>query len=135
MCEWMSKTVTAAGALALIVAGCASAGGARAAKDDPGFTGSERAEIVVQNSNWLDMNVYAVRGGSRMRLGTVNSMASERFRLPRHMVDGVGGLRLLADPIGSRDVYFSQPILIGPGQRVEWKLENNLALSSFTVRF
>jgi hypothetical protein len=123
----------AAGAVAMLMAACASAGGPKQ-MDQDGYRDAGRAEIIVQNSNWLDMNVYAVRGGSRMRLGTVTSMGRERFRLPRYMVEGIGGLQLVADPIGSRDVYSSQPIMISPGQRIEWKLENNLALSSFAVR-
>jgi hypothetical protein len=123
----------AASAIAMMMAACASGGGPKQATDEAGFAGG-RAEVIVQNSNWSDMNVFAVRGGSRVRLGTATSMGRERFRLPRYLVEGTGGLQLIADPIGSRDVFFSQPILISPGQRVEWKLENNLALSSFSVR-
>jgi hypothetical protein len=43
-------------------------------------------------------------------------------------------VRLMADPIGSTRVFTSPPLLIAPGQRAEWRLENSLALSSFWIR-
>ena len=45
-----------------------------------------------------------------------------------------GNLRLVADPIGSRERHTSQPVTIWPGQRVEFRIENNLPISSIAVR-
>jgi hypothetical protein len=42
-------------------------------------------------------------------------------------------LRLLADPIGSSQVFVSQPIHVQPGQQVRFRLENNVQLSSYSV--
>src|SRR5690606_36702747 len=44
------------------------------------------ARVDVSNFNWLDMAIYAVRGGMRVRLGTVTSMNRERFTIPPNLM-------------------------------------------------
>ncbi|HEX6308689.1 MAG TPA: hypothetical protein VFZ69_10905 [Longimicrobiales bacterium] len=115
--------------LGLAVAGCASE-----TDDTPkNAFGEGTATVVVQNNNWADMTVYAVRNGLRMRLGMVVSMGAQRFKLPRNALGGAGDLRLLADPIGSDAVFRTQPLLVAPGQLIEFTLQNNLAHSTSTV--
>ncbi|MGH7482958.1 MAG: hypothetical protein ACRELV_12455 [Longimicrobiales bacterium] len=92
------------------------------------------ATVDVTNSHWSDINVYAIRGGMSVRLGTVTSMTSRTFRLPRSVIAGLADLRLHADPIGSRHGYTSPRIIVGSGRRVIWRVENNLSLSSYAVR-
>lgn len=94
----------------------------------------ESATLEVANHNWNDMTVYAVRGGMRYRLGIVVSMGKKLFEIPIHAIVGRNGLRLEADPIGPRDTYLSPPIMVGFGERVRWELENNLSLSTYSVR-
>lgn len=91
--------------------------------------------VQVNNHNWADITVYLVRDGSssRVRLGSVMSMTEENFDVPRSVMPDAGGIRLYADPIGSRRGYLTEPIQVAPGQRVEWQLENNLRLSSVSV--
>jgi len=117
-------------AAALLATGCAHGNTARAADeaDEP------EAMLQVSNQNWSDMNVYLVRGGSKQRLGTVGSNMTGRFKLPRHIFTSTEPLQLLADPIGSARTYTSPPLLVSPGQTVEWRLENNVALSSYFIR-
>lgn len=122
------------GTLALLLIGlpsCATAPEVRAP-----LPGRESAVVVaVTNENWADMSVYVVQGGSRFRLGAVTSMATERFRLPRHMVAGPsGGIQLMADAIGSATVYRTEPILVSRGQWIEFIIQNAINFSSYSVR-
>jgi hypothetical protein len=79
------------------------------------------------------MVVYAQRNGVKVRLGTVTSMTSASFELPVPLLSGNGELYFVADPIGSDRAYRSPVVMVGRGQRVEFMLENNLALSSLSV--
>lgn len=97
------------------------------------FAGETEATVLVTNNNWSDMTVYASRNGAVMRLGTVTSMTTERFTLPSPLVVGSGNLQLVADPLGSTNTYRTQPLLVSPGQQVEFILQNNLALSTLSV--
>ncbi|MBW3534699.1 MAG: hypothetical protein KY453_05700 [Gemmatimonadetes bacterium] len=90
-------------------------------------------QVEVTNNNWMDMTVHAVRGGTRVRLGTVTTGSSQRFDLPRSLNARAGDLHLVADPIGSQRMHQSRPIMVEPGGLVRWSLENHLALSSFSV--
>ncbi len=95
---------------------------------------TEKIEVAVTNNNWMDMDVYVLRGSARMRLGSVTSMTGAVFEVPRGLnVGSEGNLRLLADPVGSSQTYISDPILVQPGSRVVWSLENTLPLSSYRV--
>lgn len=115
---------------ALLATGCASAGErpARSGFDDGNTT------IRVTNNNWSDMTIYLVRHGTRQRLGMVTSQGVGIFRVPAHAVESASDVRLIADPIGSSVTYASEPIMISPGQEMEWRLENAINLSSFWVR-
>lgn len=94
---------------------------------------SERTTVRVISDNWHDITVYAVRAGYRRRLGTVGSFTSRVFTLPPAFLLQSGELRLVADPIGPRGVYVSEPILVNPGDVVEWRLLNNLRLSNIFI--
>lgn len=125
-----STRLAMAFALAGVSGGCSTAMEREPAN---AFTGSTDATVLVTNNNWSDMTVYASRNGTVIRLGMVTSMSSERFALPSHLVVGSGNLQLIADPIGSTNKYRTQPLLVSPGQRVEFVLQNNLALSTLAV--
>ena len=124
-------------AMVLAIAGslsaCASQGGMQGMAGNA-FTGEvgTDAAIEVTNYNWADMTVYAVRNGTRVRLGSVMSMSTEQFQLPRGMV-GTTDMRIMADPVGSRHAYHTRPVLVVPGQTLQLRLENNIELSSVSV--
>ncbi len=97
---------------------------------------SERTTVRVVNDNWHDITVYAVRAGFRRRLGIVTSFTSRVFTLSPTLLIPSGELRLIADPIGRRRVYVSEPLLVNAGDVVEWRLRNNLGFSNvFIYRF
>lgn len=117
------------------VGGCASSGSSEATYVGmPAPEARMRTALVVENNNWQDMTVYLLRDGMRFRLGSVPSLARERFVLNSAMMGGTGTLQIIADPLGSNRAWVSEPFLVQPGDEVRFKLENNISLSSYMIR-
>jgi hypothetical protein len=104
-----------------------------ATTNGPGEFGREQSELVVENNNWQDMALYVVRTGTRWRIGSVPALSKARFRLSGAVIGGTGEIQLMADPIGSNHRFITDPIVVQPGQEVRFRLENNLAVSSYSV--
>ncbi len=125
----------AAALLAAAVAGCASS--PERSGDPPGaggqaaWEGAPESKLHVNNRNWLDMRIYAIRGSDRIALLSITSMRRDSVPLPRSLLSGTG-FRLQADPIGDRP-YRSGMIYLRPGQTVWWRIENVLDQSSLWV--
>ncbi|HEX5438176.1 MAG TPA: hypothetical protein VFW98_13550 [Gemmatimonadaceae bacterium] len=94
-----------------------------------------RTEIPVEvsNHNWSDMVVYAMHLGTRYRLGTVTSMSSRDLRIPPGVAGISDGVQLVADPIGSDQVYVTEPIVTGPDEGIVFSIENQLSISTYSV--
>ena len=90
--------------------------------------------ISVSNSNPLDMTVYAVNQSMRLRLGTVSTASTQHFTLSLHQISPTGELQLLADPVGSRRTFTSEPIHVFGGQEVEWVIQADVRQSTLTIR-
>ena len=118
-------TVVAIASL-LLTAGCAGLSGNAAAPV------SEPATVVVTNHNWSDMTVYLVHEGAQIRIGSVGSMRTERFRLPSIVRTGQNWL--MARALGGRTSVSSNPLLIAPGAEFEWQIENAVGLSVLRMR-
>ena len=107
--------------LALVVGACAGTGpreqGERA--PDAGY-----ATVVIENDATRIVTVYAVRSGTRMRLGTVAGVSSREFPIRRSMLDATGELRLMVDPLGSRERYYSDTIIVDPGDVVQLRVSS-----------
>jgi hypothetical protein len=124
------RTLVTAVFTALAVAGCASTGPHQAnGAPEVGDT----AEIHVSNQNWNDMRIYVAQAGRRVRLGTVTSMTSTTFRIPQTAMGAGGRIQLVADALASRDNFVSAPILIEPGQVVDFTIHNHLGVSNILV--
>ena len=95
--------------------------------------GPKPVRVYVQNNNWLDVRVYAVRGSTRFRLGTVHSQQGQFFELPTHMTESGQHVQLQADPVGSARSKTMPDVMINPGDIVEWNIENSLDLSRISV--
>ena len=87
--------------------------------------------LHVRNNNWLDARVYAVRQGTRYRLGTVTSLQIEQFELPAFATTDVEGVQILVLPIGARASHLTQPMTVMPGDVLGLDLEQHLPLSAF----
>lgn len=117
--------------LAMAAGACARGGGA--GEKRPMGKPAPPTLVVVANHNFLDMNLYVVQSGMRVRLGTVSGLTTQRFRLPREVSRHTGDLRLFADAIGGPQSYLSPPVWVRPGQSLELTLGASLNLSSLAV--
>jgi hypothetical protein len=97
--------------------------------------GAPSVTVEVKNNNWLDVRVYAVsQSGAYDRLGTVTSMTSQKFKLPSWVTASAHEVTLIAVTIGGNRRVVTDPILVSSGDVVVWRVENNIALSSVSVR-
>ena len=102
----------------------------------PGSRGPEEGvetSVRVTNETWSDMTIYLLRPGTRMRLGTVTSMGTATFPIPRSWVRGSASLRLLADPVGSVTTFSSDAVIVWPGDALEWRLVQPLRHSTLRI--
>ena len=90
--------------------------------------------VRIANNNQLDVTVYAVNQGMRVRIGTVTSTSTAHFEIPLRQIGSAGEFRLLADPIGSTRTVTSEVVHVFPGQVVEWMLAPDLRQSSLSIR-
>ena len=118
-------------AIALLTSACSSATYPAA---DRAAARRSITQLEVTNHNWMDVTVYAHSYSQRVRIGTVTSGSTGRFTLPRNFTLSSGDVRLEADPVGSSEVFMSEPIMVTPGTTIVWKVENHIALSSYHVR-
>ena len=126
--------LVAAAATILFASGCAANGASDMVSSTEPLSPLSRTAIVeVENHNWSDMVVYALHGNSRIRLGMVTSLTTARFELPSSALYTVTDLRLVAEPLAASEKYVSEPIRVNQGQLVELRLENALAISSWSV--
>lgn len=112
---------------ALALTGCSTK---KETQDGPLPAVSQDTRVEVTNNNWLDMAVYAERGGLKVRLGMVTSMGNETLTIPRNVMASSSGIRLIASPIGSSSAYATYPMDVWPGETVEFTIENNLGTSN-----
>lgn len=93
----------------------------------------EQIVVRVANNGWQDVTVYVVDGTMRRRLGTVSGMSSGSFRMRSTAHSSSRPLQLLADPVGGRTPFVSQPWRASPGQGVDMRVDARLALSTVSV--
>lgn len=127
------KNRLAACAVLLCTALAGSACGSAFQQEENAVQPNRGTTVRVENNNWSDMRIYLVRSGIRTRLGYVSSMTEASLDVSDTMVGGAGEVRLMAAPIGSLQRFYSDPLHVSPGQMVEWRLENNLPLSSIRI--
>lgn len=95
---------------------CASGG---AEEDGQAGPVSDYATLVVENDNTSTVTIYAIRSGTRQRIGTVTGLRTERFEIRRSMLTGGGELNVAIDPLGSNRIYTAQPIFVNEGDVIE----------------
>ena len=100
-------------ALALLTAGCGHA--AQSGTPEP----RPKTTVKVRNQNFLDMVVFVLEGGQRIRLGTVGGLSTQVLTLPNHVLLGSRQLRFELHPIGGRTNPRSETISVQPGDEVE----------------
>jgi hypothetical protein len=91
---------------------------------------SPRQVVRVTNHNWNDMEVYAIRNGSRRTLGVVGAAQQATLLVSEDMLDTDGTLQLAARIQGRRDMIVMDPVRVPSGDYLDWSLENELGRSS-----
>ena len=86
--------------------------------------------INVVNNNWLAMRVYVIVGSVRYRLGTVNGLGRQTLKVPVGVVSNGNDIRLVAVPFAQRSATYTREMLVYPGDELEYRIEQRLALSN-----
>lgn len=92
---------------------------------------SRGVQVVVENQNFADVTVYAVRPGTRARVGWVPGNSTARFTVSSALFT-TGELNLLAIPLASGGAGSSGPVLVSEGQTVYFTVAPQL-VGSFAV--
>jgi len=81
--------------------------------------------VTVDNQNFLDMDVFLIRGGQRVRLGMVPGLSS-RILMVRPDLIGYGTeLRFELHPIGGRSNPVTETISARPGDVIQLTIPPN----------
>jgi hypothetical protein len=98
--------------LVVLLAGCAPLGGAA----------EPYATLVIDNDSAMNVNIHAVRHGSRLRIGMVPGVSTRDFPIRADMLGPGGQLDLVIDPIGSRTTYSAMPINVNRGDTIQLRV-------------
>lgn len=130
---WLAAVVFS---LVLPLAGCMSGTGGSDGETSPrrDSYGDNPVRVRVENQNWRAIHVYAVAGGQIESLGQLSSQQTETYEVPATILGSRQEIRLFADPIGSHEGTLSDPVLIHPGDLVEWTLTQPLIHSHIFVK-
>jgi len=86
---------------------------------------------MVENANWLDVNVFVVGiSGVLEKIGVVASTSEAAFEISL-----LGGslVRLLVDPIGSDEQFMTEEIMVSKGQMIVLEVTPKLSYSTWYV--
>jgi hypothetical protein len=125
--------------MAVAVAATIGCRSGRAGTDVDTGTAPETAEagvvpVTIVNNNPTQFTIYAVRTGTRVRVGDAVSFTTSTLRLRRTDLDTDNSVRLVADPVGGSDVIRTGLLVVQPGQHIDWTIEAVPANSSAVVR-
>lgn len=114
---------------------CAACGAARSEPTGRSpVSADERAIVRIINQSWSDVRVHVARGGARSYLGFVTAGGTDVYPVPADFVAGSADLELVAEPVGSTEIFLSDPFLIDPGRVATWTIMNDPAHSTLTIR-
>jgi hypothetical protein len=89
--------------------------------------------VHVVNNFALQVDVYAVAGGTSYLMGTVSPGIDSRFVL-REAVLALGPVELVARPRGGEPPFRSGRLLLSPGDEVDLEITSTLINSTVNVR-
>ena len=126
-------------AAALVVAGTGSGVACARATTPPIPEDLGAIMLFVDNHSWDDLTIFVLRGMSRERIGRVTAAGRVQLSLDRFVTSDAGQLRVIAEPIGSRNygpgaLAITQILSLEPGQTVLWTIEKDLNRSFVEIR-
>ena len=94
---------------------------------------NRRVTVEVRNHNALPVEVYALGGGSTLRLGTVHPGMDGTFYVPQNLI-GSGSVRLEARAGGNAQPFRSGDLIMAPGSVIDFIIAPQLFSSTATLR-
>jgi len=119
-------TVRSAIVVGLLLAGCQSSGSSY--QSEPFTTGGQASEVhlIVQNRNFADVRLYALRRGRREILGTVGGKTDAEYDIDWDLSDPLQiEIDLLAGP-----TCFTRELLVDPGDIIELQIAPTFSQSA-----
>ncbi len=92
-----------------------------------------RQIVRIYNHSWDNLEISAIRNGSRRILGVVSGAQQATLVVSPDMLDIDGRLQLAARVQGKPTLLLMQPLRVPEGNYVDWSLENDVSRS--TVSF
>ena len=89
-----------------------------------------RQLVRIVNHSWDNLEISAVRNGSRRILGVIFAAQDGTLVLSDDMLDVDGRVQLVARVEGKTDELFMQPTRVPAGNYISWSLEHDFAHSS-----
>ena len=89
-----------------------------------------RQIVRVSNHSWDEIELSAVRAGSRRVLGVISGAQDATLFVTEDMLDVDGRLQLAARIQGKPGVLLMQPLRVPSGNYVDWSLENDIGRST-----
>lgn len=84
----------------LLLVFVASCSGVQTA-EDPSKPPPPKTTVEVENRKTTDLNLYVLKGSSRLRLGTVPGMSTRNFVIPPHLIGEADRVRFGVEVIGT----------------------------------
>lgn len=128
--RWLSPRAAAFRLVLLVLVAASAAGCFRSRGGLP----EDEITIEVENRNYLDVTIYAVSGGGRIRIGDVTGTGTKSFAVALRRVSPTGELRLQVDPVGSRRTWTSGSLQVFAGQTIELRVESEVTRSTYSIR-
>ena len=104
-----------------LLAACASS----SSETPPPPAGAEQADearLVVDNGSSLDMDVFLVRSGQRIRIGLAPASQTTTFAINRGHMAGAGTVHFLAVPVRGGQAYEGEPVNVRQGGTVPFRI-------------
>jgi hypothetical protein len=117
--------------LALLVSGCSLL--RRGDDEDAAMYEPAPITVNVANRNWSQVAVYVEIRGQRRRIGEVQASSTAALEIP-DLFTMRTDLRLAATPLASSQTYRTGTILAAPGAIIQLNIENDVRLSSWSIR-
>jgi len=96
-------------------------------------SGPQPLVLEVRNNNFLDVVVYALPDGGRMRIGMVTGRGGAVLEIPESVAARTG-FRLAVDPVGSTETYVTELMYASPGSVVVLEVGSVVSMSSWHLR-
>lgn len=85
--------------------------------------------LIVENQYLSTASVYALLGGTRLKLGAVQPGETTQMRIPRAVMDRPD-LQLQVEPMERNGSYTFPSVVIMPGSTIALKIANTLNMST-----